>query len=245
MHMCCPLSHAAEFWEQRPGGVSWGGSPSLSELQSAHLSRGDGKAYPTSGGLRLYRGLCGPRWVLRIGVLNIFRGKKSPCSKGHSSEIISELSTVSDYLCFWGATQLSSRKPCCCLVVSDSLRPHGLQPTRLLCPWDSPGRNTGVSCHFLLQGIFPTQASNPGLLHWQAGSSSLRHLGSPCLTSKAHAGIWGMAGAPSSSSVITPTLGRPTSNNRPGGGRARPLSAPSTHLTHGRGVQVPCTDSIV
>ena len=35
-------------------------------------------------------------------------------------------------------------------VVSDSLRPHGLQPTRLLRPWDSPGKNTGVGCHFLL-----------------------------------------------------------------------------------------------
>ena len=34
----------------------------------------------------------------------------------------------------------------------DSLRPHGLQPTRLLCPWDFPGKNTGVGCHFLLQG---------------------------------------------------------------------------------------------
>ena len=58
-------------------------------------------------------------------------------------------------------------------VMSDSSRPHGLQPTRLLCPWDSPGRNTGVGCHALLQGIFPTQGSNPGflrLLHWQAGS---------------------------------------------------------------------------
>ena len=37
--------------------------------------------------------------------------------------------------------------------------------TRLLCPWDSPGRNTGVDCHFLLQRIFPTQGSNPDLLH--------------------------------------------------------------------------------
>ena len=50
-------------------------------------------------------------------------------------------------------------------VVSDSSRPHGLQPTRLLHPWDSPGKNTGVDCHFLLQGIFPTQGLNPGLLH--------------------------------------------------------------------------------
>ena len=36
-----------------------------------------------------------------------------------------------------------------------------LKPARLLCPWDSPGKNTGVVCHFLLQGIFPTQGSNP------------------------------------------------------------------------------------
>ena len=45
------------------------------------------------------------------------------------------------------------------------MRPCGLQPARLLCPWDSPGKNTGVGCHFPLQGIFPTQGSNPGLLH--------------------------------------------------------------------------------
>ena len=49
--------------------------------------------------------------------------------------------------------------------VSYSSRPRGLQPTRLLCPWDSPGKNTGVDCHFLLHGVFPTQESNPGLPH--------------------------------------------------------------------------------
>ena len=61
-------------------------------------------------------------------------------------------------------------------VVSDSLWPRGLQPTRLLCPWDSAGKNTGVGCHVLLQGIFPTQGWNPRLLHllhWQVGSLSL------------------------------------------------------------------------
>ena len=63
-----------------------------------------------------------------------------------------------------------------CSVLSDSLRPCGLQPTRLLCPWDSPGTNTGAGCHAFLQGIFPTQGSNPGLLqllHWQADSLPL------------------------------------------------------------------------
>ena len=45
------------------------------------------------------------------------------------------------------------------------LRPHGLWPARLPCPWDSPGKNTGVGSHALLQGTFPTQGWNPGLLH--------------------------------------------------------------------------------
>ena len=49
-------------------------------------------------------------------------------------------------------------------VVSDSLWPYGLQPAMFLCPWDSPGNNTGVYCHALLQGIFPTQGSNLGFL---------------------------------------------------------------------------------
>ena len=53
---------------------------------------------------------------------------------------------------------------------------------RLLCPWDSPAMNTGVSCHFLLQGIFPIQGSNPCLLcllHWQADSLPLVPPGRP------------------------------------------------------------------
>ena len=60
-----------------------------------------------------------------------------------------------------------------CSVVSNSLWRHELQPTRLLCPWNSPGKNTGVGCHFILQGIFPTQGLNSRLLHlrhWQADS---------------------------------------------------------------------------
>ena len=61
----------------------------------------------------------------------------------------------------------------------DSLQPHGLYPTRLLCPWDSPVKNTGVGCHSLLQGIFQTQGSNRRLLHWQAGSLALVPHGKP------------------------------------------------------------------
>ena len=50
-------------------------------------------------------------------------------------------------------------------VVSDSLQPHGLWPTMLLCPQDFSGKNTRVGCHFLLQGIFLTQGLNLCLLH--------------------------------------------------------------------------------
>ena len=77
---------------------------------------------------------------------------------------------------FYQESDLSEPGPCAVLsgsVVSDSLRLHGLQPARLLCPWDFPGKNSGVGCHFLLQGIFPTPGSNPCLLyllHWQVDS---------------------------------------------------------------------------
>ena len=50
-------------------------------------------------------------------------------------------------------------------VVSNPLRPHGLKLARLLCPWNCPSKNTEVGSHSLLQGMFPTQGSNPGLLH--------------------------------------------------------------------------------
>ena len=49
--------------------------------------------------------------------------------------------------------------------MSDCLRPHGLQPNRLFCPWNSPGKNTGVGCHALLQEFFLNRALNLGLLH--------------------------------------------------------------------------------
>ena len=60
----------------------------------------------------------------------------------------------------------------------DSLQPHGRQPIRLLSPWDFPGKDTGVGCHFLLLGIFPTQGLNPGLPHYRQTLCCLSHRGS-------------------------------------------------------------------
>ena len=69
-----------------------------------------------------------------------------------------------------------------CLTLCDRM---DCSPTRLLCPWDFPGKNTGVGCHFPLQEIFTTQGSNSHLLcllHWQADYLPLHHLGNPiCL----------------------------------------------------------------
>ena len=77
----------------------------------------------------------------------------------------SGICTYTHINCLWGVITLMLMKEpelhtfsslcccCCCIgsVVSDSVRPHRRQPTRLLCPGVSPGKNTGVGCHFLLQ----------------------------------------------------------------------------------------------
>ena len=63
-------------------------------------------------------------------------------------------------------------------VVSDSSRPHALQSARLLHPWDFPGKDTGVHCDSLCQGIFPTQGSNLYLLYCRRILYRLSHQGS-------------------------------------------------------------------
>ena len=76
---------------------------------------------------------------------------------------------------------------CVCIlsysVVSNSLTPYALQPTSLLCPWTFPGKNTGAGCQviFLTQGL---DLCLLHLLHWQANSLSLHHLGSLPMTYK-------------------------------------------------------------
>ena len=68
-------------------------------------------------------------------------------------------------------------------IVSDSLWPHELYPARLLCPWNSPGKNTGVGSHSLLQGNFLTQGSNPCLLDCRRILYHLNHLFKRLVTS--------------------------------------------------------------
>ena len=66
----------------------------------------------------------------------------------------------------WHSTPTVKLSCLCCalLVMSDSLWPHGLWPTRLLCPWYFPGKKTRVGYHFLLQGNLPNPGIEPGTL---------------------------------------------------------------------------------
>ena len=79
---------------------------------------------------------------------------------------------VLQWRCFYKSESVS------CLVMSDSLWPHGSWHTRLLCPWNSPEKNIGVGCHSLLQWIFLSQGSNPGLPHCRQSFYCLSHQGS-------------------------------------------------------------------
>ena len=92
----------------------------------------------------------------------------------------------SNYILFLPLVQWRSLFICACMlsysVVSDFLLHRGQQPTRLLGPWDFPGKHTEVGCHFLLHGCLRTQGLSLCLLHWQADSLPLSYLGSPSIT---------------------------------------------------------------
>ena len=91
---------------------------------------------------------------------------------------------MNDLFCF--VLFLFLRKRCTCMYAK-SLEScptlcNPMQPARLLCPWDSLGKNTGVGCCTLFQGIFPTQGSKLHLLcllNWQVGSLPLTATGKP------------------------------------------------------------------
>ena len=122
-------------------------------------------------------------------------------------------------------------------VVPNSVIPWIIDP-RLFGPWDFPGKNTRADCHFLIQ-IFPTQGLKPNLLclmHWQADSLALCHLGSPF---RYRADRWMNTSYSMFSSVtsLLPNLCDPMDDSMPGfpvslKHRACPYSSPSNQFCH-------------
>ena len=104
-------------------------------------------------------------WVFHAPCLGFFisalktKVLSEPCTRAQSCLTLCDLTVA-----WWGTG--------CCLVRTD----------RLLCPWDSPGKNTGTGSHLFLQGIFLAQGSNPSLRHWQADSLLLSNQQSPSLS---------------------------------------------------------------
>ena len=95
---------------------------------------------------------CKSHWIINSWFSKL-HGKLAPHRRSPESSVLSRFSRVWLYVIL-----------------------RTVESTRLLCPWDSPGKNTGVGCHFLLQGVFLTQRSNLHLLrllHWQAGALTL------------------------------------------------------------------------
>ena len=98
----------------------------------------------------------------------------------HLREPFSQFSEVSSQLCSITSVCWFLLKAGVSLsVVSDSLRPQGLYPASLLCPWKSLSKNSGVGCHSLLQRIFLIRGWNPDLLIWRQILYIQIHKGSP------------------------------------------------------------------
>ena len=102
-------------------------------------------------------------WFFLLAGKNISNLKGKPQSLGFQ-KVLGQEGQTSPYVCVCALIHS---------VVSNSVQLYGLQHARLLCPWDSPGKNAGVCYHALLQRIFPSQGSDLcllRLLHWQTGS---------------------------------------------------------------------------
>ena len=102
-----------------------------------------------------WNGCLGEQWALGTSTRNSSQPWRIPCLEVSSGDTPFNQCSV-----------VKSRKnseSVSCSVMSYSLQPHGLLPTRLLCPWNFQGKNTGMGCHFLLQGVFLTQGSNQSL----------------------------------------------------------------------------------
>ena len=128
-------------------------------LSSSHGTSGSGKLWPfkVSGWLRPSPSLFRSNEFSHLDSECTCMKRQCSCFfVVHNNRLKAERNHIS-FHCWWWCCSVTKS----CLTLS---LPRGRQPTRLLCPWDVPGRNTGMGCHFLLQGIFQIQGSNLRLL---------------------------------------------------------------------------------
>ena len=168
----------------------WGGSPLTCMLERFKADKGGGSSIMKEG---LRRAQVHPeRGLWAWGSSGQLAGGAATHLVGYGSILdflwlvlsrkwrqkLGKLAGIGQVLAVWGwLSSVGISSSCVCVrartcafsVVSDSLWPPRLWPSRLLCPWNSPGKNIRVGCHFFLQVIFPTQGSNLRLLrlfHW-------------------------------------------------------------------------------
>ena len=128
-----------------------------------------------------------PLWILKVKLTHHILSSGFQVSASPSKQL-------SKRHCCWRFIKW----PCVCVCVCFQscltfCNPKDYSPTRLLCPRNFPDKNTGVGCHFLLQGFFLTQGWNPHLLnplHWQVDSLPLNHQGNPLIWIFLSQGIW-------------------------------------------------------
>jgi len=118
------------------------------------------------------------RWLFNNNWVSLLINYKYEGTYRYGSERILDLGIESIEIL---ETQFESESICCRVasVMSDSARPHRQQPTRLPCPWDSPGKNTGVGCYFLLQCMKVRSESEVApscLTQWSRGLQPTRLL---------------------------------------------------------------------
>ena len=169
---CLRLTESPQ--RRRGGAGGWGASPTEMEGEAAERTSRRSRAENRSG----------PRPERQSPDLEsqAARHTRKPFSAEHSGEASQPALEKQPQPGFCGRNKNGAHAHFttpACSVLSHSVRPHGLQPARLLCPWDSPGQSPGGGCHFLLQGTPPPRGCLLHLLHWQLGSLSRSHLGSP------------------------------------------------------------------
>ena len=143
-----------------------------------------------------YETLCVQHLIFISSLLKIFLRWKQETVYTYvcGSKIKILIDSLEGVACFWPHFKCQFTRKWKVLVtsvMSDSLRPRGLESARLLSHWNYSGKNIGVGCHALLQGIFPTQGLNPGLPHCRQILYHLSHQGSQF--TKIGRNLWPMA----------------------------------------------------